>query len=358
MATTKPPTNNHPDITSETLPVKKRTWWQRWLKRVGIGLLIFLLVSAVLMFVYLYRHRNESETIGVSFSQYQAERYGMDWRAAYVAILDELQFKHLRLPAYWDQIEPQPGEYDFSQTDWMLDEAVKRGAKVKLVIGQKLIRVPECYYPAWLDKNDTNLVADRVNIMLAEVVKRYKDHPALESWQLENEFLLHSFGECPTKNLTTKALKRELQTVRSIDNKTPIILTQSDQWGWPIVGPMTEYYGFSMYRTVWNSTMGYYVYPQRGIYNWWKASVIETLHPGTTVTIHELQSEAWGPRGNEHLNHEEAQRSMSLAKLQDNVLYARETNIKRFDLWGAEWWYAMKLEGHIEYWDYIKGLPK
>lgn len=121
---------------------------------------------------------------------------------------------------------------------------------------------------------------------------------------------------------------------------------------------MTEYYGFSMYRTVWNSTMGYYVYPQRGIYNWWKAAIIEVLHPGTTATIHELQGEAWGPRGNEHLSHDEAQRSMSLAKLQDNILYARETNIKRFDLWGAEWWYAMKLEGHTEYWDYIRELPK
>lgn len=328
------------------------------IQKTGYTLLVLIILSFLLMALFILRHWKEPEKIGVSFSQYQAERYGMDWRSAYTAVLDDLQFKHLRLAAYWDQLEPQPGQYDFSQTDWMLDEAAKRGAKVKLVIGQKLIRVPECYYPVWLDKNNPTLVADRANLMLAEIVRHYKDHPALESWQLENEFLLHSFGECPTKNLTTQALRRELATVRGLDPKTPIILTQSDQWGWPIVGPMTEFYGFSMYRTVWNSTFGYYKYPQRGIYNWWKAAVIEALHPGTTATIHELQGEAWGPRGNEHLSYQEVQRSMSINQLKDNVAYARETNIRRFDLWGAEWWYAMKQQGYPEYWDYIRSLKK
>ncbi|MCC7543603.1 beta-galactosidase [bacterium] len=347
-----------PDLATERAPSKRRASWRTRLTQLGIIVAALLTVSAILMAGFFLRHRNQPEVIGVSFSPYQAERYGMDWRAAYVAVLDELQFKHLRLPAYWDQIEPQPDQYNFAEVDWMLDEAAKRNAKVKLVIGQKLIRVPECYYPSWLDRNNADLVAERANKMLAVVVERYKDHPALEAWQLENEFLLHSFGECPTQNLTTQALRRELATVRLIDQTTPIMLTQSNQWGWPIIGPMTEYYGFSMYRTVWNGTFGYYVYPQRGIYNWWKAAIVEYLHPRTAVTIHELQAEAWGPRGNEHISHEEAQKSMSLTKLQDNILYARETNIKRFDLWGAEWWYAMKLQGHTEYWNYISSLEK
>lgn len=303
------------------------------------------------MWHYTVKHRNDPEVVGVSFSQIQAERFGSDWRANYLALLDDLQVKHLRLAAYWDRIEPGPDRYDFSETDWMLDEAAKRGARVKLVIGQKLIRYPECFYPSWLDRHNPDQVSTRVNKMLATVVNRYKTSPALESWQLENEFLLHTFGECPAQNLTNSQLRRELATVRAADPQHPIILTQSNQVGLPAFGPNADYFGFSLYRKVWNSTTGYFTYPQRGLFNWWKAALIETYRP-TTVTIHELQGEAWGPRGNEYLTWDEASQSMNPVRLADNVAYARESQIKRFDLWGSEWWYWLKSsQRHSEMWD-------
>jgi len=346
---TPTPTPTKPSSKNPKLPWRRLAWYALFS---GIT---FLLVSGLMMYAYLIRHRDEPETIGVSFSQYQAEQYKMDWREAFIGTLDDLQFKHYRLAAYWNRIEPAPDRYDFSETDWMLDEAAKRGAKVKLVIGQKLIRVPECFYPDWLNRKNPDLVEERVNKMLATVVNRYKNHPAIEGWQVENEFLLYSFGDCPAANLSNTKLRREIATVREADPSIPITLTQSNQFGFPAIGPHTEYYGFSMYRKVWNKALGYSTYPQRGIYNWWKAATIETYWP-TTVTIHELQAEAWGPRGNEALSYEESQKSMSLDQLKDNIAYARETNIKRFDLWGAEWWWAMKQQGHPEYWDYIRSL--
>jgi len=327
-------------------PAKLRFAWIAFWS--GIG---FLTLSAAVMYAFVVRHQDTPETIGVSFSQQQANDFGIDIRSAYTAILDDMGAKHLRLAAYWDRIEPAPDRYDFEETDWMLDEAAKRGAKVKLAIGQKLIRVPECYYPKWLDENNSELVEERVNKMLRVVVERYKNHPALESWQLENEYVLRGFGECPDKNFTNEKLATELATVRVIDSTTPIILTQSNQAGFPMLGPITEYYGFSMYRVVWNSLTGYFMYPQRGIYTWWKAAWIETFHP-TTVTIHELQAEAWGPVGNQNLSFADTQRSMSINQFKDNLAYARESHIKRFDLWGSEWWYWLKTtQNHPEYWD-------
>lgn len=315
-----------------------------------------VLVSGYLMWRFYDRHHREPEVIGVSYSQHQAEQYGMDWRPGYLALLDDLKFKHFRLAAYWDRIEPAPDRYDFSETDWMLDEAAKRGAKVKLVIGQKLIRVPECYYPGWINRDDPNIVEERVNKILKVVAERYKNHPALESWQLENEFLLHNFGDCPRGNFTQAKLTRELKTLQSVDTSHPIILTQSDQYGFPVLGPIADFYGFSMYRTTWNSSTGYFRYPQRGAYNWWKASIIEAFKP-TTVTIHELQTEAWGPRGNQYLTYDEASRSMGPEKLLDNIAYARETNIKQFDLWGAEWWYWLKeRQNHPEIWETVRSV--
>lgn len=313
------------------------------LKWSAISLTLLFIVSVILMMSFAERHKNDPEVIGVSFSQVQAERFGLNWREAYLATLDDLGFRHLRLATYWDRIEKSPGQYDFSELDFMVREAEKRDAKIKLVVGQKVIRYPECFYPDWLDRNNSQAVATGANQLISKTVERYRDSPAIEVWQVENEFLLKTFGVCPKQNLTNAALEREISTVRSLDPNRPIELSQSNQNGFPALGPNTEFFGFSMYRIVHNNVFGYFVYPQNGIYNWWKAALIETYR-GTTVTIHELQGEAWGSKGNEELSWEEARQSMNPDQLRDNIAYARETRIKKMYLWGTEWWYYLKVK--------------
>lgn len=320
-----------------------------------LALLVFIGISFILMMRFWLIERTQKETLGVSFSQVQAERFGSNWQDNYTALMDELGFEHIRVAAYWGRIEPQPDTYDFSQTDFMVAEAKKRGAKLTMVIGQKSLRVPECYYPNWIDRNDSAVVAERSNKMLEAVVKHYKDEPTIEAWQLENEFLLKSFGDCPTQNLTNDALKKELQTVKTIDNTRPIILTQSNQTGFPVIGPFGNVFGFSMYRWVWSS-YGYYHYPQSGIFNWWKAALIN-FYTGQEIKVHELQAEAWDNVGNENLDFARSEQTMNPRQLQENIDYARQTQIKRIDLWGAEWWYALKAQGHPAMWQSVAQLP-
>lgn len=75
---------------------------------------------------------------GVTFSRFKAEELKLDWRETYLAILDDLKVKHLRLGAYWDDIETQSGQYDFSNLDWQIEEAEKHGAQIILAIGFRL----------------------------------------------------------------------------------------------------------------------------------------------------------------------------------------------------------------------------
>lgn len=333
--------------------------WLKWaLAWIGGALAVFWLLSTLLMINFYHKHRSEPEIIGASFSQKQAERYGVDWRKNYSALLQDLQLKHLRIAAYWDRIEPRQGEYDFSELDWMVAEAAKVGAKLTIVVGQKNIRYPECYYPAWVNKERTDSTSKQANAMVATIIDRYKNDPTIEAWQVENEFLLHSFGECPTQNLTRQQLKEELAIVRRTDPNTPIVLTQSDQFGFPAFGPFADYFGFSMYRWSYREGFGYFRYPQPGIYNWWKAAWIESL-TGQRVKIHELQAEAWGKTGNEYLPLSEQYKTMNPAQFRDNIQYARDTKIKRIDLWGAEWWYWLKqVKDQPAMWNEVKSILK
>lgn len=331
--------------------------WLKWLLAgVGAAVAVYVVLSTILMASFWIRHRKEPEVFGVSFSQKQAERYGTDWKANYSALLSELGFKHLRVAAYWDRVEPTPGKYDFSELDWMVGEAAKHNAKLTVIVGQKNIRYPECYYPTWLNRNDTQLVSKRAKRMTAEVANHLKGSQVIEAWQVENEFLLHSFGECPAANLTRGQLKDEVGIVRQLDPTRPIVLTQSDQFGFPTFGPFGDYFGLSMYRWAYNKDFGYFRYPQPGAYNWMKAAWIEAL-TGQKVKIHELQAEAWGKTGNEYISLEEQAKTMSPAQLRDNVQYARDTQIRHIDLWGAEWWYWLKVtKNQPAMWNEVKSL--
>ena len=93
-------------------------------------LLIILLVLAVAVFesyLLMLRFERIEKTKptewGVSFSPVQAERFGSDWRQNYLALLQDLKFKNIRIPVYWDKIEKSPGSYDFSEVDWKIGRA-------------------------------------------------------------------------------------------------------------------------------------------------------------------------------------------------------------------------------------------
>ncbi len=316
--------------------------------------MLLIIFSTLAMWRFARLYAQDKEVIGVSFSQVQAERFGQDWRKNYEAILDDLQPKHIRIATYWDRIEKTPGQYDFSEIDWMLEKARVRDTQVTLVVGQKVIRWPECFYPTWLNKNNPGETGAAATNFVRATTEHFKDNPGLTNWQLENEFLLKVFGECPRQNLTRKQLSAELKALKAIDSKRPVLISASNNYGLPVLGPMADIYGFSVYKRVWNPQLGYFKYIHPGAYNWWRGAMI-SLFWHQKIKIHELQAEAWGPVGNEKLSYEESLKSMNPTYLDEIIAFARSTKIKEFDLWGSEWWYDQKMRhGHSEMWQAIK----
>lgn len=70
--------------------------------------------------------------IGATYSRRYADSLGLDWRRAYREVIDELRIRHIRLPVYWDEIEPEPGSFNWKDLDWHLEEGEKADIKVLL----------------------------------------------------------------------------------------------------------------------------------------------------------------------------------------------------------------------------------
>lgn len=298
----------------------------------------------------------ENISYGTSFSVKYAQSLGLDWQEAYTAILEEQPIDRLRLMSYWDHLEPKPGKYDFSELDWQMDTAEQYGKAVTLAVGLRQPRWPECHRAPWVDELSPEERKQAILNFVEQIVRRYRDHPALESYQLENEALNTYFGECSDHD--RDRLIEELQLIQKLDWDHPVYMSQSDQLGLPLRAPHPDGYGFSIYqRRYIDSTLvtGYIPFLTPKWYHQWRAQVIRWLHPGDKVFVHELQLEPWGPTEITQLDIEEINKTLSLAQAEDNLHIARNSSMQEIDIWGAEWWYWLKQKKNDNrYWDFMQ----
>jgi hypothetical protein len=238
-----------------------------------------------------------------------------------------------------------------------MDEAAKHGAQVVLSIGRKLPRWPECHDPKWITVKSEAEIREDVLSMLSVVMERYKDHPALRMWQLENEPLL-DFGGCPVEY--KEFLPQEEELVRSLGGFVPILITDSGELNWWLeASRYGDVFGTTMYRTVHsqrtNKLFSYdYIFPS-WLYRA-KARVIKLVR-GKDVLISELQGEPWGARAFTQMSKEERLASFSPDRFKQMKKFAERTQLGEAYWWGVEYWYWEKeLEGDSRYWDYAKRL--
>src|SRR3989339_1191755 len=87
-----------------------------------VKVLLFVLIVSFIAFIwYIFSGVLPEEskvTFGVTFSRPFAEQMRIDWREAYLATLDDLGVRKLRLIAYWSEIEPQDNQFYFDDLDW------------------------------------------------------------------------------------------------------------------------------------------------------------------------------------------------------------------------------------------------
>ncbi len=153
------------------------------------------------------------------------------------------------------------------------------------------------------------------------------------------------FGECP--DFDRQRLINEFNAVKALDPNHPVIISRSNNAiGFPINQPKPDIYGVSVYKRVWdrNLTKRYFEYPFPAWFYGFLAGGSKIID-GRDLIIHELQAESWTPDGYNIVTAptEELYKSMNPERLADRFEYARASGIKHIDLWGAEWWYAMKV---------------
>ena len=322
-----------------------------------LTLFITLLGSALLVGIFFQQKEVELNTkmglYGITFSKKYAEEIGLDWKKAYINILDELNVKDIRLPVYWDDIERQKGYYDFSDYDFIIKEGEKRGVNFVLNLGWRLPRWPECHAPKWVNKEMINEIQDDILLMLENTVNHFKDSKAISHWQIENEPFLSTFGICPPSD--EEFLKKEINLVRLLDNR-PIIITASGELSlWHKEARLGDILGISIYRVVWNNFIGYIRYPIPSWFYKLKASLVGV--PKENRFIMELQAEPWVPQGKIiYLSEKDANYSFDLNQFKRNLNYAQRTKFIKAYLWGAEWWYYQYNHGDKSYWELAKTI--
>lgn len=336
---------------------KERTRWQK-VQLVLLATVVFCVGSMYgIARWYIARHADEPLRLGVTFIPSYARYYDLDPKETMRAMIDDLGVRRFRLVSYWSVGEPEPNQYNFEELDWQFKMAEESGAQVSLAIGLRQPRWPECHPPEWAKTIPKEHWYLKLRDYIQKVVVRYRDSPALESYQLENEYFLKAFGKCT--DFSRERLVDEYNLVKQLDPKRTLVVSMSNNAiGTPIGPPQPDMYAISVYKRVWDKTITkrYFEYPIPAWYYAFRAGWVE-LTRGRDSFIHELQAEPWAPNdlGLKDIPISEQNKSLDAKRLKDRFEYGRATGMRTLDMWGAEFWYYRKVKlGDSSLWDAAK----
>lgn len=331
-------------------PRRIRTYWHKsiWHKiNVLLAITVLLVLGSMYGIArwYMWSNRDKPVAVGTTFVPNYARYFELEPKETLQAFFDELGIKRIRLVSYWSTHEKERGTYDFSELDWQMDMAADRGVKVSLAIGLRQPRWPECHPPEWAKNIPREQWQPELMKYIQATVERYRGHPALDSYQLENEYFLKVFGICPDHS--RDRLVAEYALVKSLDAQHPVYVSRSNNaLGWPMYQPQPDSSAVSVYKRVWDKslTKRYFEYPFPAWYYGFLAGTYK-IYSGKETFIHELQAEPWMPEGFDMKTSsiEEQDKSMDAPRLHTRFEYGRATGMKTIDLWGAEWWYWRKI---------------
>jgi hypothetical protein len=316
-------------------------WWHKFVTVVVLTVMVLIGSMYGIAEWYIHTEAGKPLQLGVSFIPDYAQSLGVDPQQAMDGLLG-IGVKQFRLVSYWSDIEPTPGQYDFSQLDWQFKKAEAAHAKVILTVGLRQPRWPECHAPNWVNLNQPDSQwQPQLETFMRTVVQRYQHSSSLESYQLENEYFLQGFGICTDFN--RNRLVSEYSLVKRLDPTHPIIVGRSNNaLGFPIGQPQPDEFSISVYKRVWDAgvTHRYLEYPFPA---WFYGFIggVQKIFLHKDMAIAELQAEAWTPNGQQitQTSLSEQNKSLNAKRLKDRFSYGEATGMRSIDLWGAEYWY-------------------
>src|SRR3989442_333683 len=175
-----------------------------------------------------------STLLGISFRPPQVATLGLDARTTLQTLLT-YPFQLIRLGAYWNRMEPEPGMFHTDELDWQVDAAERAGKRIILCVGPlKTFSYPEFFVPAHhlrrpfpehtLIKPSAypSLLAAATEF-ITRIVERYKHRQGIVAWQLEHE-AVDPLGVEHTWRLDAAFVEKEVAALRKADPTRPVMM--------------------------------------------------------------------------------------------------------------------------------------
>jgi beta-galactosidase GanA len=172
--------------------------------------------------------------LGISFRPLQAAAFGLDERATLRALL-AYPFQLIRLGAYWNRIEPEPGAFQPDELDEQIDAAGRAGKQVILCVGAlKTFGYPEFFVPAHhlsrpfpehilIKPAAYPALLEAAAAFITRLVERYQSRTSIVAWQVEHE-AVDPLGIEHSWRLDEAFVEREIAALKKADPTRPVML--------------------------------------------------------------------------------------------------------------------------------------
>lgn len=175
-----------------------------------------------------------STLLGISFRPRQVDVLGLDGRATLQTLLT-YPFQLIRLGAYWNHMEPEPGTFYTDELDWQVDAAERAGKQIVLCVGPlKTFGYPEFFVPAHrlsrpfpehnlIKPSDYPMLLTAATDFITRLVERYKNRKGIVAWQLEHE-AVDPLGIEHSWRLDVAWVAKEMEALRKADPTRSIMM--------------------------------------------------------------------------------------------------------------------------------------
>ena len=161
--------------------------------------LLILVAAALLLGSETWPHpQPAAPLVGFSFSPLTSVNAGRDPAQDLALLLDATQPDLVRLPIYWEDVEPTPDQLEFDSIDPLMtvvghhNLTALHPTRVVLTIGARNFLFPELHEPDWAGPRlqpflDQAQSGSAYRTYFDASISRYRSSPLLYAWQVENE---------------------------------------------------------------------------------------------------------------------------------------------------------------------------
>jgi hypothetical protein len=190
--------------------------------------------------------------VGFSFSPLTSESVHRDAAEDLASLLEATDPDLVRLPVYWESVEPTPDSLDFSSVDELLavvqdhNRLAVRPTRIVLTIGARNFLYPELHEPAWAGPRQQPNLNDAQSGAAYRAyfdgsLMRYRSSPLLYAWQVENEpFDYVGNDSTGDDQIQVAQLSWEIAEVHRLDPAHQAVTTSFD--GWNVTVDMLQLY--------------------------------------------------------------------------------------------------------------------